>query len=87
MAATLGSARTLTVTLSSPLRPDAALPVEATLDADRREVRWPVANLSSDVTSALQQVAAAGGEVADLTVAGASLQDVFISLTGRELRE
>ena len=34
-----------------------------------------------------EQIAAAGGSVADIDLTGARLQDVFIALTGRELRE
>ena len=55
--------------------------------SDNREIKRPVTDLNVDVAAALREVASAGGEVIDIAVTGASLQDVFISLTGRELRE
>jgi hypothetical protein len=41
----------------------------------------------ADVAARINQVSALGVKVQDLSLAGASLQDVFIGLTGRELRE
>ena len=55
--------------------------------SDNREVRRHVQDLGADVAAVLQDVKATGAEVIDISVTGATLQDVFISLTGRELRE
>jgi hypothetical protein len=46
-----------------------------------------VPDVGRDAGRLLSLVADAGGEVIDVALAGATLQDVFISLTGRELRE
>jgi len=67
---TLGTARTLKVTL-----------------ADGRTLTADVQNVGRDVAKVLTDVAAAGGDVTDMDLAGATLRDVFIALTGRELRE
>jgi ABC-2 type transport system ATP-binding protein len=67
---TLGTARTLKVTL-----------------ADGRTLNADVRNVGRDVAKVLTDVAAAGGDVTDMDLAGATLRDVFIALTGRELRE
>jgi len=67
---TLGTARTLKVTL-----------------ADGRTLTADVQNVGRDVAKVLTDVAAAGGDVTDMDLAGATLRDAFIALTGRELRE
>jgi ABC-2 type transport system ATP-binding protein len=87
MGSTVGASRTLTIALSKPLAMDSVLPPEATLEADRRSMRVPVRDVSPDVADILQHVSAAGGQIADISLSGATLQDVFIALTGRELRE
>jgi ABC-2 type transport system ATP-binding protein len=87
MGSALGTARTATVTLDRPLPPDAPLPGEATLDTERRAIRAQVHDVGPDVSDLLRRVSAAGGEVTDVSLSGATLQDVFIALTGRELRE
>jgi ABC-2 type transport system ATP-binding protein len=87
MSSTVGTSRTLTVTLAQPLAASVPVPAGALVDHDRRELRMPVGDVASDVPERLRQIAAAGGQVADMGLAGATLQDVFIALTGRELRE
>ena len=47
----------------------------------------PVQDVGRDVAALLAALTSAGAEVDDLDLAGATLQDVFIALTGRELRE
>jgi hypothetical protein len=47
----------------------------------------PVVRAADDVGRLLAFAREAGIEVADVELTGGSLQDVFISLTGRELRE
>ena len=87
MSAALDGSRTLSVELSSPLPVDAMLPAHATLDAERRALRVSVRDVGADVAGILADLSAAGGHVTDITLSGATLQDVFIALTGRELRE
>jgi len=84
---TLGSARTLRVTLARPLSTDTAIPAAATIDAERRTLTTPVVHVGDDVGRLVAAVTAAGGEVVDVALTGSTLQDVFIALTGRELRE
>jgi ABC-2 type transport system ATP-binding protein len=84
---TLGRSRSLRMRLSAPLPEGATLPPEVAVDETRTLLTAPVADAGQDVAAVLQAILAAGGEVRDLDLAGASLQDVFITLTGRELRE
>ncbi len=87
VAGTLGPARTLTITLERPLRSQATLPVGAVLSEDGCSVRASVRDLSQEVATLLGILAAAGETVSNFGLSGASLQDVFIAVTGRELRE
>jgi ABC-2 type transport system ATP-binding protein len=84
---TLGGARTLHVTLARPLAADAFVPGHVTIATDRQTLVADVVDLAHDLPALIGQVDAAGGAVADIALAGTSLQDVFIKLTGRELRE
>jgi ABC-2 type transport system ATP-binding protein len=87
MTATVGSARTLTVTLSRPLAMGAAITGDAEVGPERRTVTLPVRDVGRDLSALLAQLRDAGGEISDIGLSGATLQDVFIALTGRELRE
>jgi ABC-2 type transport system ATP-binding protein len=82
-----GAGRLLTVRLSTALSPGAQLPDGMSADDGRRVLEARVADVGRDVPERLRQIAALGGSVDDMAVSGASLQDVFIALTGRELRE
>ena len=55
--------------------------------ADARTLSADVRSVGRDVARVLDDVAGAGGDVIDVNLAGATLRDVFIALTGRELRE
>jgi ABC-2 type transport system ATP-binding protein len=79
--------RTLTLRLRHPLLDPARLPAGFDLDATRAVVTTTVANVGAEVPAAMAAVAAAGVILDDLALAGATLQDVFIALTGRALRE
>jgi ABC-2 type transport system ATP-binding protein len=78
--------RTLTVSLREPV-PAGRLPAGAAVDRTGRRVRLSVGRLAQDVPDALAAVTAAGGEVVDLDLSGASLHDLFLGLTGKALRE
>ncbi len=84
---TFGRSRTLRVGLAEPLGEAARLPGRATLADTRRVITAQVDPASTDLADTLGAIAAAGGVVNEVALAGATLQDVFIALTGRELRE
>jgi ABC-2 type transport system ATP-binding protein len=54
---------------------------------DRRSIHVPVADIGPDLAALLSELSRAGAPIADLHLEGRSLQDVFIALTGRELRD
>jgi ABC-2 type transport system ATP-binding protein len=54
---------------------------------DGRSIRVPISNIGPDLAALLAQLSRAGTPIADLQLEGRSLQDVFIALTGRELRD
>ena len=62
-------------------------PAGLTIDDDRRADRATIQDVGRELPALIQDVAARGGEIADVSLAGARLHDVFIALTGRELRE
>jgi len=87
MASTSGVSRTVRVSLASPFPLDRPLPAGATLASDRKTLTAPVSDVGRDLSALLARAADVGVAVANVDVAGATLQDVFIALTGRELRE
>ena len=87
VSSTLGSARTLTLTLGQPLPVGAVVPAGAVIDESRRLLTSQVHDVGADVGRFLAAVHGAHGEVIAGAIAGSTLQDVFIALTGRELRE
>ena len=84
---TLGTARTLRITLAQPLAAAMAVPAGAAIDESRRTLTAQVQDVGNEVGRLLSDVSGAHGEVIDVALAGSTLQDVFIKLTGRELRE
>ena len=82
----LGTARVLAVHLSEPHAADAGLPEGWSSNEAHTTLRVTVKDLVADVPRRLAE-AARVGDVRGMDVTGASLQDVFIALTGRELRE
>ena len=59
----------------------------AQVEAEGRTVRLWATDVGAELPPLLEQVRAAGCHVEDLGVESPSLQDVFLHLTGRELRE
>jgi len=84
---TLGGRRVARLRLARPLAVHAELPAGASVDAERLLLTANVAEVGRDVPVLLAMLTAAEAEVADLRLSGGTLQDVFIALTGRELRE
>jgi ABC-2 type transport system ATP-binding protein len=83
---TLGDGRTVNVVLDAAW-PDVPLPGRSQLGDDRRTLTAAVEDLGSGLPALFRAIAGAGRQALDLKVAGASLHEVFIALTGRELRE
>ena len=85
--ASIGTARRVEIALGSPWPAEAAVPPGATLAGDRLELRATVSDVGGELPALLSRAAAVGARLDDVKLAGATLQDVFIALTGRELRE
>jgi ABC-2 type transport system ATP-binding protein len=79
---TVGTRRQITLTLDRPL------PLEgAGAEGDGRMLRVSVTDVAMELPPLLERVRAAGGIVEDVGVQSPTLQNVFLHLTGRELRE
>ena len=87
VAQALGVARVLALQLGDPLPADVTLPPGCLTDEHRVLIRVNVQDIARDVPARLAEITALGAVVRGMDVTGASLQDVFIALTGRELRE
>lgn len=85
--ASVGTARKVLVTLSVPWPTDLGLPPSSTLTDGGRAITATVTDVGQELTSLLSRLASGGVKIDDVKLAGATLQDVFIALTGRELRE
>lgn len=82
-----GGGRHLRVTLAAPWPASASMPAGLRTGESPDVLVGVIHTVGRDVSEVLSAVAAAGGQVRDLALSGGSLQDVFIGLTGRELRE
>jgi linearmycin/streptolysin S transport system ATP-binding protein len=83
---TLGVGRTMRVTLGRPWPAERPLPEGIRADATRRVLAADVQDVGREMPHRLEQLAA-GGDIANVELTGATLHDAFIALTGRELRE
>jgi ABC-2 type transport system ATP-binding protein len=79
---TVGHRRQITLTLDRPVAVDGS-----NTDRDGHIVRVQVADVAAELPSLLERVRAAGAVVEDVGVQSPTLQNVFLHLTGRELRE
>ena len=84
---TLGKARVADITIDTPWPETAPAPTGARLDPDRRTMRADVDDLTQQLPVVFQEIARAGRQVTNVKMSGATLHEVFIALTGRELRE
>lgn len=82
-----GGGRRLRVVLTTPWPTGVSAPLGMILTDNGEGLEGPVQDVGRDVSAVLAAAAAAGVSVRDVGVSGGSLQDVFIGLTGRELRE
>ena len=84
---TLGSTRVVTLALDAAWPAGHEVPAQARLSDDRRTLLAEAPDLASRLQELFREAVCAGCGVTDLKVTGATLHDVFIALTGRELRE
>lgn len=84
---TLGAARVANVLLDSPWPADTSAPGGARLSDDRRTLQAEATDLARQLAPLFQDITRAGRGVSDVRLTGATLHEVFIALTGRELRE
>jgi len=82
---TLGKRRTVAFALAAPLASPPAGFYEVA--DDPRRFRAEVADLAPELPALLARLAAAGARVDDLEVERRGLHEVFLQLTGKELRE
>ena len=68
-------------------RPAAAAPTGFRADSDPATFTASIQDVASELPGLLARLHAAGHAVRDLEVRTASLQSVFLELTGKELRE
>jgi ABC-2 type transport system ATP-binding protein len=83
----VGASTRVTITLAALWPDGSVVPAGAELDESRRVMTAAVTDVGADLTTLLGRLAAAGVRIVDVKLAGATLHDVFIALTGRELRE
>jgi ABC-2 type transport system ATP-binding protein len=74
----------VTLTLDRPLP---GPPDGPAAGPEGRTLRVQAADVAAELPPLLERVRAAGCHVEDVGVQGPTLQDVFLHLTGRELRE
>jgi ABC-2 type transport system ATP-binding protein len=82
-----GVSRRVAIVLAEAWPDGRAVPAGMELDESRRAIAAAVTDLGEELAVVLGGLAAAGARVVDVKLAGATLQDAFIALTGRELRE
>jgi ABC-2 type transport system ATP-binding protein len=83
----LGGARTVHIKLDRPWPPAAVVPAHGRLGSDRRSLTAELPDLGTTLSGFIDAATRAGCHVTDVKLTGATLHDVFIALTGRELRE
>jgi len=84
---TLGEARVVTIVLNAAWRDDEPAPDGARFGADRRMLQAEASDLGRQLPQLFDAIARSGRTVVDVKMSGATLHEVFIALTGRELRE
>jgi ABC-2 type transport system ATP-binding protein len=83
----VGASTRVTITLAAPWPDGPVVPAGAEIDESRRVMTAAVTDVGAGLTTLLGRLAAAGVRIVDVKLTGATLHDVFIALTGRELRE
>jgi ABC-2 type transport system ATP-binding protein len=81
---TVGGRRGVTLTLAAPL---AATPAGFSTNGDGLALHAEVGDVAAELPPLLDRVRTAGGRIEDVEVRRHGLHSVFLSLTGKELRE
>ena len=84
---TLGARRVADIALDAAWPDTAPAPAGAQLSADHRALRAELTDMTAQLPVLIQEISRAGRQVANVKMSGATLHEVFIALTGRELRE
>jgi ABC-2 type transport system ATP-binding protein len=84
---TLGGTRTVHVHLDADWPASTPLPTGVTQSDDGRALQAELADLGASFSRLIDAIGRAGRTVTDFKLTGATLHEVFIALTGRELRE
>ena len=87
VAASLGAARVAIIRTTGAIAASQALPDGVEISEDRRTLRAAVHAGGANLPELTRLAALHGGGIDDISLHGARLQDVFINLTGRDLRE
>jgi ABC-2 type transport system ATP-binding protein len=84
---TLAGTRTVHVLLDADWPASTPLPTGVTQSDDRRALQAELSDLGASFSRLIDAIGRAGRTVTDFKLTGATLHEVFIALTGRELRE
>ena len=84
---TLGNQRSVHMVIDAPWPTGAAAPSGARIEGDGRAVHADLPDLGGSLTTLIEAIGRAGRNVTDVKLTGSTLHEVFIALTGRELRE
>jgi ABC-2 type transport system ATP-binding protein len=84
---TLGDSRVLRLALDEPWSDEGPVPAGVRLSQDRRTLETETHDVAAGTAAVFDAVARAGRRITDMRLTGATLHEVFIALTGRELRE
>jgi ABC-2 type transport system ATP-binding protein len=84
---TLGGARAVHLTVDSAWPAGAAVPAGARVGENGRSIHADLPDLGGSLARLIEDVGRAGRTVTDIKLTGSTLHEVFIALTGRELRE
>ncbi len=83
----LGTNRSVHVVLDAPWPASAPVPAGARVGDDGRSILAALPDLGASLAGLIDGIVGAGRSVTDLRLTGSTLHEVFIALTGRELRE
>jgi ABC-2 type transport system ATP-binding protein len=83
----LGSQRSVHMMIDAPWPTGVTAPDGARIEGDGRALHADLPDLGGSLTKLIEAIGAAGRHVTDVKLTGSTLHEVFIALTGRELRE